>query len=80
MSANQPSKQWGYKLGQLLGLFFVGAVAYGSYGLLYWAVTDKLYFGPWEWGLCLLTGVLTSVVARVENYAEKKETKLRAVR
>ena len=67
---------WGYKLGRFLGISFIGAIIYSLYGLIYWLVTGRMYFGPWEWGLCLVTAFYISLIHRVDKIRDEN-SKLR---
>ena len=62
---------WGYKLGRFLSISCWGAIFYGLYGLIYWLVTGRMYFGPWEWGLCLLTAFYISLIHRADKLIQE---------
>ena len=75
MKQNLRSERWEYKLGQFLGVCMVAAVMYGLYGLLYWFVNgETYYFGPWEWGLCLITFMFFSFMQRAYDRIKEKES------
>lgn len=69
----QPSKQWGYRLGQYTAILFSGAVAYSIYGLVYWLSTGKMYFSWWDLGLCLMTVYFCLIVKRAYIRIHDKE-------
>lgn len=69
-------KGWGYRLGKLLSAFCVGAVIYGGYGAVYWVTTGRLYFGPWEWGLCFITALYMSLIQRSSQREKEREDRI----
>jgi len=58
---------WGYTVGRFLSISLVGVIIYSLYGLLYWVVTGRMYFGPWEWGLCLVTALYIRLIHKAER-------------
>jgi hypothetical protein len=79
MNQHQQSERSAFNVGQGIGAVVLLVIGYGIYGGVYWFATGKLYFGPWEWGLCLLTAVMVGWVSRnrkectFEEYEEKRK-------
>ena len=67
MNQRQQSVGWAFKAGHFIGMLIIAGIVYGLYACAYYLVEDRLYFGPWEWGLCLVTYLLFCFIKKVEE-------------
>jgi len=80
MKQRQQLERSAFDVGQGMAALVLLVVGYGIYGGAYWLATGRLYFGPWEWGLAVLSSVMIGWICRnrkeatYETYEEKRKT------